>query len=53
MKAQTVETQYSSGHGTDPVGRTCMTGHRAQKEWAVKRRGGRVETEAAVKQHPV
>jgi len=48
MKAQTVGIQYGSGQGTD-VGRTCMTWQRAQKEWAIKTSGGRVETEAAVK----
>jgi len=32
-----------------PVGRTCITGQRAQKDWAVKASGGKVEKEAAVK----
>jgi len=46
---ETVGTKYGSGQSTDPVGRTCMTGQRAQKEWEIKASDGRVETEAAVK----
>jgi len=49
MKEQTIGTQYGSGQDTDPDGQTCMTGQRAQTEWAIKASGGRVETEAAVK----
>jgi len=36
MKAQTIGTQYGSGQGTDPVGWTCMTGQRAQKECPIR-----------------